>query len=290
MVIVLIAGILLSWPIRRANLQRRAVAALRRADSRAGLLYDFQYGADGRFKPNASPWAPAWLRRLIGDEFFMDVDTVNLQGPVTDAALATLEEFPGLRILHVRDSSKIGDGLVHLRGMSNLERLQLCGPGITDVGLVNLRGLAKLRSLDLEATGVTDAGLAYLAVLNELQSVRLVGKQGTAAGLTSRGITHVTDAGLVHLSELHHLRSLEISAAPGVDRSQVTGSPAESTHIDMAESSRHGVDKRGIGPDQGNDLAEIPGPSIDPDYRFRPGPSARIESAHEAGFEAQYGH
>lgn len=216
MVAVLITGVLLSWPIRRANVQRRAVAALRKADSRVILLYDFQYGKDGRFKPNASPPAPTWLRRLIGDEFFQDVDSVTLQGPIDEVTLALLGEFEKLRILHVFDSSKIGEGLVHLRGLRNLQRLDLRGPGITDAGLANIRGLEAIRHLKLEDTSVTDAGLAHLAALTGLQSIGLVGKQGTAAGLTSRGITRATDAGLVHLSGLHHLSQLEISAAPGV--------------------------------------------------------------------------
>jgi hypothetical protein len=216
MAMVLITGVLLSWPIKRANVQRRAVAALRKADSRAYLAYDFEYSADGRVRPNASPWAPAWLRRLIGDEFFQEVDTVSLQGPVTDATMATLEGLQWLRILHLRDSSRIGDGLVHLRGMRNLERLHLCGPAITDAGLVNLRDLAKLRHLDLEATSVTDAGLAHLSVLNELKAIRIHDRGGRAARLSGSVVTRVTDAGLMHLARLHRLRLLEISTAPGV--------------------------------------------------------------------------
>jgi Leucine-rich repeat (LRR) protein len=216
MVIVLLAGVSLSWPIRRANVQRRAVAALRKAENNILLQYDFQYSADGRFKPNASPWAPAWLRRVTGDEPFQEVDSVALFGPVTEIAWARLEEFERLRVLHIRDSSNIGDGLVHLRGMKGLEDLALRGPDITDAKLANIRGLGKLRQITLVDTRVTDAGLAHLATLSELESIRLVGKEGTAAGLTSRGITHVTDAGLAHLAGLHHLKLLEISAAPGV--------------------------------------------------------------------------
>jgi hypothetical protein len=105
MVIVLIAGVSLSWPIRRANVQRRAVAALRTAHSSILFGYDFQYSADGTFKRNASLWAPALLRRITGDEFFQEVASVGLFEPVSEITWACLEEFERLRVLHIRDSS-----------------------------------------------------------------------------------------------------------------------------------------------------------------------------------------
>ena len=45
--------------------QRRAVAAIRRAGG--GVGYDHK----GR------PWAPAWLRKRLGDEFFQEVTSVQ---------------------------------------------------------------------------------------------------------------------------------------------------------------------------------------------------------------------
>ena len=137
------------------------------------------------------------MRKLIGNEYFQEVVVVSLDGPATDATLAAVGDLDDLRHLSIFDSSKIRSGLVHLRGMRNLEVLQLNGPGITDASLVNLRSLSALRNLYMKNTGVSDEGLANLAGLTELQSLRLKGKEGTAAGQASRGIVRVTDAGLV---------------------------------------------------------------------------------------------
>ena len=53
-------------------------------------------------------------------------------------------------------------GLIHLKGLDNLQKLDLGGTQITDAGLVHLVGLTKLESLDLSRTKITDAGIAEL--------------------------------------------------------------------------------------------------------------------------------
>ena len=53
---------------------------------------------------------------------------------------------------------------------------------ISDAGLVHLKGLAQLQSLDLQETHITDAGLGNLKGLTHLKTLRL-------------GWTHVGDAG-----------------------------------------------------------------------------------------------
>ena len=53
-------------------------------------------------------------------------------------------------------------GLVHLKGLTNLQDLKLGGTKITDAGLVHLKGLTNLQELHLSDTQVTDAGLAAM--------------------------------------------------------------------------------------------------------------------------------
>ena len=53
-------------------------------------------------------------------------------------------------------------GLVHLKGMTNLQNLQLLETRITDAGLVHLKGLTGLQTLGLRGTQVTDQGVADL--------------------------------------------------------------------------------------------------------------------------------
>jgi hypothetical protein len=58
---------------------------------------------------------------------------------------------------------------VHLRGLTQLEGLNLRETKITEAGLVHLRGLRKLKQLHLDSKRITGAGLAKLkAVLPSL--------------------------------------------------------------------------------------------------------------------------
>ena len=52
--------------------------------------------------------------------------------------------------------------MVHLKGLTNLQSLDLRKTKITDAGLVHLKGLNKLQWLYLMGTKVTDAGVSDL--------------------------------------------------------------------------------------------------------------------------------
>ncbi len=167
MLLILIIAVLIGWRVNRANTQRRAVAAIKKAGGE--VEYDYQY-SNSLFDPNATPRAPAWLRRQLGDEYFQEVECVTLSSSATDTTLASLEGCDRLKELDIiADPSKIGDGLVHLRGLVSLETLFLNGAGVTDAGLSHLRGMTRLKHLDLQSTKVTDAGLAPLEGLTELR-------------------------------------------------------------------------------------------------------------------------
>ena len=51
---------------------------------------------------------------------------------------------------------------MHLKGMSELQSLDLAGTAITDKGLTQLKGLANLRLLNLKGTKITAEGIAKL--------------------------------------------------------------------------------------------------------------------------------
>jgi hypothetical protein len=252
MIAVLVAAVALSWPIRRANIQRRAVAALKKAPGKVYIAYDFEYDGNWRVKHNASPWAPAWLRRLLGDEFFQEVDTVAVQSPASDETMEILGEFPRLRLLHLRDCSGIVDGLVQLRGMRNLETLELCGPSITDAKLAILSEMKHLRVLELNDTSVTDAGLTHVAAQPALQSLMIRGREGRAARLAGPSVARVTDAGLVHLTGLHRLRLLEISTAPGITDLAPLDPSRNLPELRVLQLHDTGVTDAGLAPIAGN--------------------------------------
>lgn len=151
---------------------------------------------------------PEWLRRRIGDEYFVNVAEAffdkpshrvlsdamfhefsgtirsqNLPRPrglvfadvrITDAALKELSTFPNLTSLHIINCPGVTDeGLKHLEPLTKLRRLDLRGSSITDQGLARLSNLKELRELSLLRTSVTDGGLVHLENLTNLEWLAL---------------------------------------------------------------------------------------------------------------------
>jgi hypothetical protein len=89
--------------------------------------------------------------------------------------------------------------LRHLRGLTELESLDLSGTGIGDSGLAHIKGLTRLKKLKLIHTPITDAGLAHLKRLTALEELNLFA-------------TNVTDSGLIHLVGLPRLKTLTLNS------------------------------------------------------------------------------
>jgi HEAT repeat protein/Leucine-rich repeat (LRR) protein len=85
---------------------------------------------------------------------------------------------------------------------------------LDDAALRHLRGLPNLQTLDLSRRTISDAGLAYVGQLKGLESLNLW--NGGQAWVRKRGIPcpsvldGITDAGLAHLRELQSLQSLDL--------------------------------------------------------------------------------
>ena len=115
-------------------------AVIEEIENLGGLVwYDYQFDAQEiPDTQDAEPPGPKWLRRLLGDDFFMTVTKLDLM------------------------QTEIGDaGLKQLEGLTDLQSLSL-GERVTDAGLAHLTGLLQLRSLDVKKTQVTDAGIQGL--------------------------------------------------------------------------------------------------------------------------------
>jgi internalin A len=208
MLLVLACGLLsgwMGWRVNRANDQRRAVAAIRRAGG--GVGYDHK----GR------PWAPAWLRKRLGDEFFQEVTSVQFleRSNVTDRDLAPLESLDRLEELAIHGALITDSGLEHISNLTELRILSLWETrGVSDAGLVHLAKLTKLQTLNLYRCGITDAGLVHLRRMTDLDSLTLGQTKVTGPGLSHLGgmsklrrlFTSTDGAGLTHIG---HLRSLQ---------------------------------------------------------------------------------
>jgi hypothetical protein len=232
MVVVFVLSLLLGWRVNRAHTQREVVAAIRQ--SGGGVRYDYEFNGD-EFLVDAKPWAPAWLRRLIGDEYFQEVVEAHLGGlevkqagpqaratalialkrldrlrriwlysyGFADAELAHLKPLDRLQSLSLRHCDTFTEeSLAFLEGFHQLRELDLQGTPVRDAGLVHLRGLDQLEELDLSHTAITDAGLANLESFSRLRKLDL-------------GINYdraqVGDAGVARLSGLNQLEELSLS-------------------------------------------------------------------------------
>jgi hypothetical protein len=102
---------------------------------------------------------------------------------LTDAGLVLLKGLTELQSLDLSITEVTDAGLVHLKGLTELQSLNLWGTNVIGTGLVHLKGLTELQSLHLNANEVSDAGLVHLKGLTKLQSLHLRNTHVTTAGM-----------------------------------------------------------------------------------------------------------
>ena len=105
----------------------------------------------------AEPPGPAWLRRVLGDDFF---------ATVIGACVTTLADMK------------------HVGELSKLRSLGAFGVPITDADLERVGELSQLKSLNLSFTNITDAGLKNLKSLSQLEDFSIDVRRGEIVGLT----------------------------------------------------------------------------------------------------------
>jgi internalin A len=229
--------IALAWQLHRAKEQREAAAAIRAAGGWVHYDYQFTDLKSLNEDPNARPWEPAWLLRLVGIDFFHDVVSVNLvyngDGPErqdnsnrpTNIA-PHLAHFPRLRILLMSGPWIDDAGMQQVGNLRSLETLyQWDGQHITDAGVAHLRGMPRLRYIHLGSSQVGDNGIAALATLPSLEGLVMQRNRITDAGLAHlaghpklkelwigniMAPSPISDAGVVHLAKIPNLEQLDL--------------------------------------------------------------------------------
>jgi hypothetical protein len=206
LIFVTLCAVACSWftvKMRQARRQRESVAKLTGRRISCNVQYDYQRDSSGNLIPNAQAPGPAWLRHLLGIDFFSNVTEVWGRGNLTDADLASLKSFPQLSIFFFRYSQITDEGLRTIQGLTQLQFLGLPGSKITNAGLRHLKGLSQLKRLDLKDTNIGDAGLEYIKEMTNLEFLDL-------------SYTNITDAGLEQLKELHKLQGLRLTTKHAV--------------------------------------------------------------------------
>lgn len=165
LLLMLLVAIASSWvavKMQRARWQKEAVESWIKL---GGIVYyDYQYDSKNNLTQGAIQPDSAWLRNVLGDDYFRNVTFVSFYNnqKVTNADLENLKGLNHIIVLQL-DSTKITDaGLEYLEGLSRLQQLYLYNTQITDTGLEHLKGLKRLQRLYLGKTQVTDAGVENL--------------------------------------------------------------------------------------------------------------------------------
>ncbi len=190
-------------------------------------------------KVSTEVFAPKWLREITGDDALtmfariVEIDLnertdghkepvpKRLDDRVTDDWLKKLAGQTELRNLQLSGTAVTGKGLVHLKDLKNLERLNVCLTAVSDDGFEHLAGLTQMRRMTVCASQVTGSGFKRLTGMKDLESINLHSSPASDAGLEAIGkftslkrleIVHtkVTDAGLKHIAGLVNLRQLHI--------------------------------------------------------------------------------
>jgi tetratricopeptide (TPR) repeat protein len=207
---------------------RRAEPLLRRALA----IQEKVPGAAGDEVRKAEGFYESQLRKAVRSAAAMD-------DPARRPTKADLEYLNGLKFgpddpdvmaLFNRTSLLIDDerlddaGLAHLRGLVNLESLEIRGR-FTDAGLAHLEALTNLKTLTIHQQVVIPSGVGPLSGLKEL-FVR-----GPVAGMVhlatrpaiadeqpaAEAPPGITGTGLAHLARLAHLEALSISGPGSID-------------------------------------------------------------------------
>jgi hypothetical protein len=152
---------------------------------------------------------------------------LTVRSSLDDAALAVIGRMTRLQRLSLDHRGFTDRGLAALRGLTELRELRLFGtskvPQVGDAGLLHLRGLRRLERVELHYTRLTDAGLAAFATLPRLRELSLEGNRVTGTGLGHLsglpierlflGNEPLKAEGLRHLAALPRLRDLDLSSS-----------------------------------------------------------------------------
>lgn len=177
--------------MQKATQQAAAVSAIKAIGGDVG--YDYQVPGPPAVSwdtwvplwySDAPPPGPAWLRSVLGDDFFRSVVQVCIAtDDFTDAECQHLVHMPDLQEL-IAEGTPAGDtGMKAIGMVRELRYLELSRTNVTSSGVASLAGLKRLECLYLVRTKIDDTALRYLQNLTQLRLLYLDDTNITDAGL-----------------------------------------------------------------------------------------------------------
>jgi hypothetical protein len=134
--------------VNRAHALRRALDHVERLGG--NVVFDHQLLDGVELDTTAEPPGPAWLRQLLGDEYFVEVACLNLGATTFNVLGGVMEIQP----------TNAGNGdLAVLDAMPNLVLLNLAATNVDHAVLNDVARPKRLKRLSLDGTRITDACL-----------------------------------------------------------------------------------------------------------------------------------
>ena len=247
-----------------ANRQKRAVEAIQLSGGE--FNYDYQRipsSSGQRYSHRVEPPGPQWLRRVLGDHYFITPVALNIgrQAGIKDDCLDHLVALPHLKsamfyqvpfrdrdVVHLKHlknltSLTFNEGTLSgidgptqfefLKYLPHLESLSLNDAKFGDADAKFLKDTVNLKILFIYGSAIGDDGLAQLQHLKNLEMIGL-------------GKTKVTDRGISYLSALPKLRYISANDLNITD--EAFGSFAKMTalrdlELHNTQYSREGIEK-----------------------------------------------
>jgi hypothetical protein len=124
---------LLGRKIERKRNERNAIEAIKALGGQVFYVHE-------EYPPTEPPGA-LWLRKVLGENFFDEIDSVELsESAITDDDVVILNSLPQLRGISARKTRISDAALETLKGSTQVQILTLSDTGVTDAGLECLKG------------------------------------------------------------------------------------------------------------------------------------------------------
>lgn len=240
LVLMTVLCIWLGFKVNAARRQKEAVEAILKAGGT--VFYDYQMipfaspsvAFNFKVDPNAVPNGPAWLRKVVGEDYFRNASCVLFEdfhddGALAEPVIAQIAELPKPRILFVGNFQRGIPGHVRVRNTegsmirSLVKSLVNATPVTTRIDDARMAYIGKMTTLEqlwLENNRVTDAGIKHLCNLTKLEELIIPSTDISSAGLgyipkkrlkiLDVQATDVDDLGMEQIGEMKSLESLQL--------------------------------------------------------------------------------